>query len=403
MRALPLVGLRGLSNHAAEKKEDLRASQRSKVLVLKARLAPPPARPPGETFLMTSSGYPTRDPGNKPRDGRSHDQIGYIVRVLAQATLPHRAPENQWRFARQNGRVSVMLVGQQDPTDPEKPYGLPYGSIPRCLMAWLGSEYKRTGDREIDLGPSQRSFLRALGIDGSGGAKGGVRRVRWQLQRLMTTAIQSTETAHVERTEVLDGGGLLFDELLHEQASRCYYGALPIIDPTGGTVLWWSPKRPDEVVTHGTIVLSREFAEVLGTAIPVDIRALRDLARSPLAQDLYVWLTHRLCRIPAGKRPLVPWTYLEAQFGSDYGRAARQARRELDTRRATLSVSEVQAQVRVLVRAEQNARRDFRKAAKDALYAVFQVYPGAHFEVENEGLRLAPSLPHVPRRPRKDA
>ena len=353
---------------------------------------------------MTDSGYPNQrdrdksdEGGEKPRDGRCQDQIGYIVRPLAQATLPQTRPESGWRFMRRNGRVAVTLTGQPDPHDPEQPFGLPYGSVPRLLLAWLGSEYKRHGRREIDLGRSQRAFLRAIDMDGRGGPRGGIQRTKWQLTRLMTTAIQTTEAPRTDQGQVLDGGGLFADEMMLEaKTTERYFGALPIIDPSVPSVLWWEPRRPEDVGPYGWIVLSKEFAEILGTAIPIDMRALRDLARSPLAMDFYVWLTSRYVRVT--KNVVVPWEYLRMQFGADYGREARRRRREFESGRNLVGQARYDAE-REVVLAEQQAARDFRKAAKDALWKVHCVYPGAHFTVLDRGLQLEPSLPHVRRRP----
>ena len=68
------------------------------------------------------------------------------------------------------------------------------------------------------------------------------------------------------------------------------------------------------------------FEEITRSAVPVDLRAIRHLQRSPLAIDLYVWLTYRMSylRTPT----VVPWEGLQGQFGADYGRP-RDFRRSL--------------------------------------------------------------------------
>jgi len=95
------------------------------------------------------------------------------------------------------------------------------------------------------------------------------------------------------------------------------------------------------------------------SAVPVDLRAIRQLQRSPLAIDLYVWLTYRMSYLKKPAR--VPWEGLQAQFGPD------------------------------------NARPwDFRRKALGPLNAVLQVYPTVRVDQDNSGLRLYPSPPHVP-------
>jgi hypothetical protein len=89
------------------------------------------------------------------------------------------------------------------------------------------------------------------------------------------------------------------------------------------------------------------------------MRALRALRRSPLALDLYVWLTYRMSYL---RQPTaVPWAALRLQFGADYGR-----------------MDHFQGHVR-------------RALAK----YVLPVYPQARIEEAPGGLRLLPSPTHV--------
>ena len=116
------------------------------------------------------------------------------------------------------------------------------------------------------------------------------------------------------------------------------------------------PKRP---AWRAQIVLSQDFlAEITRCAIPVDLRAIRQLRRSPLAIDLYVWLTYRMSYLR--KPTLIPWQSLEAQFGSDYTRP-----------------------------------RDFRRRVSKLLEAVLRIYPAVRLSQTDPGLRLYPSPPHV--------
>ena len=49
---------------------------------------------------------------------------------------------------------------------------LPFGNIPRLLLAWLSTEAVRTQSRELILGPSLTKFMKTLGVYNSGGGKG---------------------------------------------------------------------------------------------------------------------------------------------------------------------------------------------------------------------------------------
>jgi len=129
--------------------------------------------------------------------------------------------------------------------------------------------------------------------------------------------------------------------------------------------LWWRlagellPKRP---VWRPQVVLGQDFfEEITRSAVPVDLRAIRQLQRSPLAIDLYVWLTYRVSYLR--KTTVIPWESLRAQFGADYSRP-----------------------------------RDFRRNASTHLMKVIRVYPSVRIGQDDAGLRLYPSPPHVAQR-----
>lgn len=54
--------------------------------------------------------------------------LGYMARVLVQATMPHSDPHTEI-FDRSNGWLRLRIVALAD--------GLPYGTVPRLLLAWL--------------------------------------------------------------------------------------------------------------------------------------------------------------------------------------------------------------------------------------------------------------------------
>ena len=92
----------------------------------------------------------------------------------------------------------------------------------------------------------------------------------------------------------------------------------------------------------------------------IDLRALKALKGSPLALDIYSWLTYRMSYL---RRPcLIPWEALQTQFGADYGRL-----------------------------------RDFKKKFLSHLGDVLLVYPAARLSEQPVGLLLRSSPTHLPR------
>ena len=62
---------------------------------------------------------------------------------------------------------------------------LPFGNIPRLLLAWVCSEAVRTQNRELILGRSLYEFMRKLDMnDRSGGANAERTRLKNQMRRL---------------------------------------------------------------------------------------------------------------------------------------------------------------------------------------------------------------------------
>jgi hypothetical protein len=263
------------------------------------------------------------------QDARSVGELGFMARIFVQATLPHSRPRTQ-EFERVNGRYSLHLVAPPS-------VGLPYGSYPRLVLAWLTTEAVRTKSPEISLGPTLSDFSYRLGLTPVTGKRGTVSRLRDQLHRLFSTTVRWTCTDESQG-----------------RASGCSY----VI--AGEHQLWWSPRDPAQQPSwQSRLVLGREFFdEATRCAVPVDLRALRLLKRSPLALDVYIWLTYRMSYL---RRPcLIPWDALRRQFGADYGRPT-----------------------------------DFRGGFLRSLSLVLQVYPSARVTEADRGLWLFPSPAHV--------
>ncbi|MFN9732408.1 MAG: replication protein RepA, partial [Pseudomonadota bacterium] len=185
--------------------------------------------------------------------------IGFMARAMVQATLPHRRVAGPV-FERKNGAFRLTLLAP-----PET--GLPYGTVPRLLLAWLTTEAVRTRERELVLGESMSGFMRELGLVPTGGRWGSITRLKDQTTRLFASTV-SAVYKDGEQTRLLNRS--IADE----------------------ATLWWHPKSPNQAgLWQSTVLLSEPFfREMIERPVPVDMRALKALKRSPLALDAYVWL-----------------------------------------------------------------------------------------------------------------
>ena len=92
--------------------------------------------------------------------------LGCMARALVQATMPHKNPGKVEAWGRRNGKFSlVMQPGYTvDKNNTPKSIGLPYGTKPRLVMAFIASEAVKTRSKEIVLGRSLSEFMRQLDL-----------------------------------------------------------------------------------------------------------------------------------------------------------------------------------------------------------------------------------------------
>jgi len=274
-------------------------------------------------------------------------EAAFIARQLVQATLPHKNPGNVPLWKRTNGNLTLAVQPGMN-TRTEKSYGYPYGAIPRLLMFWMTTEAVRTNNPRLELGNSLASFMRQLGLDPSrGGPRSDARRLRDQMQRLFKATISFDQT----REEGGRKGEAWLDMKVAPEA-----------------VLWWDERYPEQPAFWGSWVeLSPQFYRAITAApVPVDMRALRALKRSPLALDLYAWATHSAYRTQkTGQSRSISWQSLHEQLGGEYA--------NLD---------------------------EFARKARLALRKVQAVYPDLGLEYEKGGVRVLPCNPAITVKPK---
>lgn len=226
------------------------------------------------------------------------DHLAFTSRIFTQTTFPHSAKSGD-RLVLVNGKMTTTMVSTDQ--------GLPYGILPRLLMCWLTREALRRKHLPIDearvlsLGPNVSRFIADLGITGTGGGRNGAKtRLREQLTRLLTTVI----TVKYEDTDESSG------------PQRPYTGIRNTLI-ADDAMLWWDTHDPNGLDQDSTIVLSaRFFQELSNGAIPLDARILSKLRRSPLAVDLYSWMTYKLSYHT--HLSVVTWDQLRRQIGAGY-------------------------------------------------------------------------------------
>lgn len=228
-------------------------------------------------------------------DAAAAGTVAYLPRMMVQATMPHSRPDVN-EFTRTNGNLTVHMMAPMD-------VGLPYGGQPRVLLAYLTKQAVKTKSRVISLGRSRTEFrIRMRKASDGGGERGQMAALERQMRRLFATSIRS-----YERTR-LDG--------------RIFERARAIPPLITEWERWWSPRTSDqESFFESTITLGEEFyRSVIDHPVPVDMRVMFALVKSPLALDLYAGFTHRASYNRRDTE--IPWLYLQRQYGAEYKRTA---------------------------------------------------------------------------------
>ena len=107
--------------------------------------------------------------------------LGFMARMLALCSLPRTNPGRRKEYVRRNGPYTlVMSAGGLNK--------LPYGNLPRLLLAWVSTEAVQTQSRTLVLGRSLSEFMRKVGVYDGGGAMR--RRLREQMERLFRARVE---------------------------------------------------------------------------------------------------------------------------------------------------------------------------------------------------------------------
>ena len=226
------------------------------------------------------------------RASEADPDLGFMARLMVLCSLPRTNPGNQLQYKRVNGPYTLYMnaVGGCK---------LPFGNLPRLLLAWISTEAVRTQSRELVLGRSLAEFMRTLGVlsSDSGGASGIRTRLRNQMRRLFN--------AHVR---------LVYEDEYGEQ-----FVSSSIADRGE---FWWNPGRPNQPsLWESKIELGEKFfQEIIRHPVPIDMNTLKALKRSTLGLDLYLWLVYRTFALRAQQR--LTWKQLYRQFGAHPAKAS---------------------------------------------------------------------------------
>ena len=267
------------------------------------------------------------------KHARDTDSLGFMPSAMILASLPHSKVDGAI-FKRKNNNTTLTIMNNPD-------IGLPYGKIPRVIIAFLCTEARRNQDTlgpEIFLGRSQREFMMKLGMIGTGGKNGDLGRTYDQAKRLFTSSIQLTG----------------------EPGTQFHWKKMDITK--SGMLLWNPADITEEAPWESKLRLSDEFfEECRNHSFPFHLKVINKF-KSPLAIDIYLWLTYRYNGLSTQMH--ISWRQLQWQFGCSYA----------DT---------------------PQGMADFKANFKKQLRSVLAVYRNANLDTTQDTLILKPSKPHI--------
>ena len=264
------------------------------------------------------------------RASEADPDLGFMARTIALCSLPRTNPGNRLQYKRQNGPYTLYMVAGGGNK-------LPYGNLPRLILAWVCSEAVRTQSRVLVLGKSLSDFMRTLDIYSSSGRKH--TRLRNQMKRLFgCTVTMIYEDENVDATV----NAVIADS----------------------TVFWWN--KPDQSsLWESKIELSEKFYnEIINHPVPIDMNTLTALKRSTLGLDLYLWLVYRTFPLRAPLR--LTWKQVYRQFGAHPDKAS-----------------------------DHRTVQDFRRKVLRELKKIKIAWPGLNYATVRGFLVLYPSTPVI--------
>ena len=217
------------------------------------------------------------------------NELGFMSRLLLMANLPYRDPGLECsNWYRQNGNVAIDIVSAYKDG---QAIGLPYGTYPRLILAYLATQAVKTQSPVIHLGKSFSQFLKLLDIK-RGGKQ--YQQLNKQLERTLSASFSWTYEKD-------------------KRSSRIN------IQVSHQSQLWWDEKPAKDSLSlwDNYIELNHHFfKEIVRNAVPLDLRVLSVLKNSPLALDLYMFILWRIYKL---KKPAyISWESLQQQLGGQY-------------------------------------------------------------------------------------
>ena len=206
--------------------------------------------------------------------------VGFHHSVMMMCFLPQkRLPPGERAYTTRHGRAALSVeagsLANPENVGEIRRCAVPFGSRARMVVPYVNACAVRNRGPEVDLGRSLRAFLARLGLSFDG------RRGKAVAEQVEAVAAASIVLGQWAGDRAVTSAGRIANQV----------------------TFWMARDAAERLVWEPSMRLSDDYYAALAERpVPVDMRHLAKLARSPRRMDLYAWLAYRTARIPPRAR-----------------------------------------------------------------------------------------------------
>jgi hypothetical protein len=258
----------------------------------------------------------------KAKPAGEDNAIGYYLPAFVNTPLPHSQPKgtNFWRY---NGESALKIIADKD-------FGHPYGGKSRLLVTWMISSLYR----QYNIGKKSGIERNSLNDESRLIQHGHINEMLSKLGYNETTGGQNGSITYLKKHLLALVNAQYKWPRLNQGINKT--GAKNRFLFAVNDEINWPDHRFDNT-SESYIEVTRDLLHFIRSKtngfvpFPIDLRAFSALRRSPMAMDLYCWLTQKmyiilnhpwrqecLTNISNRHRFVYAWSALQPQFGAQY-------------------------------------------------------------------------------------
>lgn len=217
-----------------------------------------------------------------------NNDICYQFSTLCTHMIPHVKTD----------KTEIITEYPQNKMTVSCPIGLPYGGIARMIILYVNTIAVKYRTRHVQLGRSIKNFVESLGYSTSYIEGGTNELVIMQLEKLFYTSYFNEYSV---KTKTADG------QIIEQQNARFH-----LFDAKES---WVNIIDQLSTNTSASVYLSSAYYEaIIKHPVPLSYPAIIKMKKSPLALDLYSFITYRA---NSNRAVAAKYSELKKQFGYD--------------------------------------------------------------------------------------